>query len=100
MLNQYGYPAISHTGGATGWNQEWSKYFTNQDEIIYVADNDLPGIAGAKKVAQSLGEFRVKILRFFDKPEKYDTVDFFRDGGTKQELDERLLNVKYFFEGA
>jgi DNA primase len=100
LLTQLGYTAVSHTAGATGWNNEWFKYFFKQKEIIYIADNDQAGIAGAKRVAKCLGETRVRILRFADKAEKYDTVDFFRDGGTKQEFEQRLSSdLKYSFEG-
>lgn len=98
-LNQEGFTAVSHTGGAGGWNQEWFSKFIRVKEIIYIADNDEAGIAGAKKVAKSLGENRVKILRFSDKPLKYDSVDFFRDGGTVDEFKERVKYSKYLCEG-
>lgn len=101
LLNQLGYPAVSHTAGAMGWKNEWFTNFFRQKEIVYVADNDEPGIAGALKVAKCLGESRVKILRFADKTPKYDTVDFFRDGGTTEEFEERLkTDLKYSYEGA
>lgn len=100
LLNQYGYPAISHTAGATGWNNNWFSFFIKIKEIIYIADNDAAGIAGALRVAKCLGETRVKILRFADKQEKADTVDFFRDGGTKEEFEMRLRNdLKFSYEG-
>ena len=99
LLNQYGYPAVSHTGGATGWMDRWCSFFFRQKEIVYVADNDEAGEAGAVKVAKSLGENRVKILRFRDKSDKYDTVDFFRDGNSKAEFDDRVKSTRYIFEG-
>lgn len=103
LLTQLGLPAISHTGGAYyGWNQSWYKYFFGTKEIIYIADNDKIGghtsWAGAIKVAKSLGEGRVRIIRFSDKPAKYDTVDFFRDGGTLEEFYERESHASYSFE--
>lgn len=99
LLNQLGYPAISHTGGANGWRDEWFIYFTSINNIVYIADNDKAGVAGAGMVAKSLGEGRVKILKFSDKPEKYDAMDFFRDGNTVEEFEQRLLETKYIFEG-
>jgi hypothetical protein len=100
LLNQYGFPAISHSGGAQGWNQIWFKHFIQVKDIIYIADNDLAGIQGSKKVAKSLGETRTRIYRFSDRAEKYDTVDFFRDGGSKEEFIERIsTGSKYLYEG-
>jgi len=81
LLNQNNINAVSHNGGAEGWSQAWFKYFFKQKEIIYVGDNDKPGLAGAKKVAKSLGVSKVKIFTFNDFDYKYDTVDYFRDGG-------------------
>lgn len=100
LLNQYGYASVSHTAGAQGWDQSWCKYFMKVKEIIYVADNDKPGIEGAIKVAKSLGETKVKVLRFRDKADKYDAVDFFRNGGTKAEFEERLSkDLRFIYEG-
>lgn len=104
LLTQLGLPAISHTGGAYyGWNASWFKYFFSIKEVTYIADNDTIGgntsWAGAMKVAKSLGEGRVKILRFSDKAKKYDAMDFFRDGGTMEEFLDREQHSKYSFEG-
>lgn len=87
LMNQVGYPAVSHTGGANGWNDSWFPFFRNQKEIFYVADNDKAGYAAARKVANSLGKFRVRIISFLDYGLKYDFVDFIRNGGSKEEFD-------------
>ncbi len=98
LLTQLGLPAISHTAGAEGWRDEWFKYFFKAKEIIYIADNDEPGKRAALKVAKSLGEGRVKILIFSDKPDKYDAMDFFRDGGSLEEFYDRESHASYSFE--
>jgi len=99
LLMQNGFSAISHNGGATGWKSDWIRNFVRTKEITYIADNDDVGIKGAAKVAKCLGESRVKIYRFRDKPEKYDTVDFFRDSGTVDEFKERIKSAVYLCEG-
>lgn len=99
LLTQEGFPAVSHTGGSHGWKKEWFKYFIRQKQIFVVADNDAAGKNGAKKIAEQLGTYKVKILLFEDKPERYDTVDFFREGNTLDKFKEMLYNrSKYVFE--
>lgn len=88
LLNQEGIPTVSHTAGSSGWDNNWFSYFKRQKEIVYIADNDLAGYNAAKKVAKSLGEFRVRILSFIDYPLKYDAVDFFCRGGSMDEFKE------------
>ena len=98
LLNQMGFPAISHTRGAN-WNNDWFYRFINVDSIYYVADNDKVGILAGIKVAQSLGMYRTKILVFEGYKDKYDTVDFFRDGGSIETFRDLLYNKsKFSFE--
>lgn len=94
LLNQLGYPAISTTLGAN-WYDVWFIKFLKQKEIYYIADNDKPGIKMASKVAKNLGTSRVKIITFDGFKDKYDTIDFFRDGHTKEEFNELIKNYKY-----
>lgn len=96
LLNQYGLPAVSHNSGAEGWRDSWFKYFINQEEIFYVGDNDKAGIAGAIRVAKNLGVYRTKIYTFEGFECKYDTVDFFRDGGTLDEFKNLIYNESKF----
>ena len=99
LLTQEGVPAVSHNGGSHGWKDGWFKYFINQDKIFCVADNDQAGYAGARKLAKHLGEHRVRIVTFDDKPKGYDTVDFFREGFTIDKFKEIMYNrSKYAFE--
>lgn len=85
-LAQNGVPAVSHNGGASGFKSEWIKYFMRQKEIYYIADNDKAGIEGARKTVSILGSERTKVFRFKDKEEKFDSVDFFREGGTGKDF--------------
>jgi len=99
LLCQLGFPAVSQTGGAGTWLPEWFKYFKRQKEIIYLADNDLAGRAGAKKIARSLGEYRVKIYDFRDFSSKCDPIEFFRQGNTRGQLEFLVKDkAKYVFE--
>jgi DNA primase len=99
LLTQEGYPTVSHTGGSHGWRKEWFKHFINQKQVYVIADNDKAGISGAKKIANSLGQYKAKVVIFEDKPDRYDTVDFFRDGETLDKLKEMMYNrSKYVFE--
>jgi len=93
LLSQYGYPAISHNSGAS-WMGNWHKYFTKQKDIVYIADNDAPGFEAARKVSENLGADRVRVVVFDGYPDKYDTVDYFRDGGSKDDFDKLLNEAK------
>lgn len=99
LLNQLGFPSVCSTNGSMSWNQGWIKHFTKIKNIFYIADNDKAGIASAIRTANSLGPYRVKILRFKDKEEKYGALDFFRDGGSIDEFKQALnINSVYGFE--
>jgi DNA primase len=101
FLSQLGYPAVSHNTGA-GWMNNWHRYFTLQADIVYIADHDAPGIDAARKVSRNLGADRVRVVVFNGYPDKYDTIDFFRNGGTKESFDNLLEGAKpiYYYEGA
>lgn len=98
-LNQEGIASVSSNAGATNWQNEWFRYFINQKEIVITFDNDTAGKKGAVKVAQNLGIYRCKIFTFNDFDEKYDCVNFFQDGGTKEQLLDLIKEKgKYIFE--
>jgi DNA primase len=85
-LIQEGVPCISHNAGSEAWFENWFKYFIHQKEIIILYDDDKAGNEGSKKVAKNLGENRCKIYNFFGLGDKYDVVDWFNDGKSKDEL--------------
>lgn len=99
LLHQEGIPAVTQTNGANVWSHEWYPLFDNVKRIYYIADNDKAGRIAARRVAQSLGEYRTLIYQFDGKPEKYDTVDFFREGGIAKDFKELVENnSSYLFE--
>ena len=98
LLAQNGFPAMSHTGGSGGWKKEWFSYFMRIKRVYYIADNDEAGVAASHSISDSLGQEKVKIVRFNDFPEKYDTVDFFRDGHTVKEFKELVNQSRFSYE--
>jgi len=98
LLVQNGFPAMSHTGGSGGWKKEWFRYFMRIKRVYYVADNDEAGVAASHSISDSLGQEKVKIVQFNGFPEKYDTVDFFRDGHTVKEFKELVNQSRFSYE--
>lgn len=92
LLSQEGIPAVAQTGGGVYWSHEWYPAFSNIKKIYYIADNDKVGVKAATRVAKSLGTDRTYIYRFADKTQKYDSRDFFKDGGTAQEFKDLVEN--------
>jgi DNA primase len=82
LLNQFGLPSVCSINGADTWNPGWIKYFTKMKDIVYIADNDKGGVVGARRVSDSLGSSRVRIVRFKDEADKYGSLNFFQAGGT------------------
>lgn len=92
LLNQEGIPSISHTGGSGYWSDDWYPLFNRVKKIYYVADNDAPGRHAAVRVANSLGLYRTHIYLFGDeKPDKYDTGDYFKEGGNSKDFREMVI---------
>lgn len=81
LLNQLGLPSVCSTNGALSWSSNWIRHFTKIDNIVYIADNDSAGVRGAKMVANYLGLYKVKILRFKEEREKYGALNYFVDSG-------------------
>jgi hypothetical protein len=99
LLNQLGFPSVCSLNGAGYWNSAWIKYFTKTNKIYYVQDNDKAGEFASKKVAKMLGESRVKIVRYNDFPEKFDSMDYFRLGKTPDEFRTYVqTNASYIFD--
>jgi len=99
LLTQEGIPAVAQTSGAVYWSPFWYSSFNRIKSIYYITDNDEAGRIAAGRVSKALGQDRVKVYQFKDKAEKYDTVDFFRDGGNAKEFKELVeKDSKYLFE--
>lgn len=98
LLYQEGFPAVSQMGTHT-WQVKWFDKFVNIPEIYYIEDNDKAGRFASKAVANCLGLDRVKVVTWEGKPEKYDTVDFFREGNTAEDFKNYIqMNSKYLYE--
>lgn len=99
ILVQNGLPAISSNCGG-GYKPDWYGLFTKQKRINIVFDNDAGGRSEARRLAKFLGVTRCKIYTFQDsEEEKYDPVDFFRDGySAEQFVDIVEKESKYIFE--
>jgi DNA primase len=97
LLNQLGFPTVSHTMGSS-FHENWYKYFIKLRDIVYIADYDDAGIKAAYKVADILDKERVRVLTFEGFSEKYDTVDFFTDGNTVKEFRKLLKSAKKVYE--
>lgn len=87
MLSQLGYSALSHTGGAGGFQKEWVELFESYDikTVYIIGDNDQAGKDGARKTASAITNYSSKkiearIVEFnsvtFPNP-KGDINDFF-----------------------
>lgn len=79
---QYGLPTLSHTAGASAWDNRWNEYF--EHKIVYIVyDCDDAGRRGARKVAHAL-ELFAKEVHIIDLPLKGkgdDLTNYFVDQG-------------------
>jgi DNA primase len=91
-LYQEGIPCVSHTNGAEVWLDDWYKYFFHQKIVYVIYDNDNAGKLGAIKVAKNLGIYRTYIYNFEGHDEKYDIVEFFREGNRTEDMENLLKN--------
>ena len=84
-----GAPAITFTSGAGALptNIDPIESFT---KLAICYDNDEVGKDGAVKIAKALFKQnktrQIKILKWENKPEKYDLTDYFREGNTSNDL--------------
>lgn len=98
LLNQEGLPSVAAIGVNT-WQPDWYIKFIGIKEIYYLEDNDAAGRIGARNIARALGTDKVKIVSFEGKSRKYDTGDFFKEGGNASGLLDYIAeNGKYLFE--
>lgn len=99
LLTQEGIPAVAQTSGAVYWSPFWYPYFSRIKSIYYIADNDEAGRKAAARVAKSLGEDRVHIYQFKGKREKYDTGNYFQEGGNAIDFKDMVKgDSKHLFE--
>ena len=94
-----GAPAITFTSGAGALpsNIDAIEKFT---KLAICYDNDDVGQKGAIKIAKALYKQnksrKIKILKWENKPEKYDLTDFFYDKNTTADLYQLIENTEVF----
>lgn len=76
-------PAVSGTGGAGTFLEEWSKYFIDK-EVIICFDNDMAGAEGMVKVLKIVPQ--AKIVFIPDRPGIKDISDYVQNGGDLHSL--------------
>ncbi len=86
-LNAQGFTATTNAMGAGKWKAEYNEHFKDKD-IVILPDNDEPGEKHAQAVARSLNGTAksIKIVPLPDLPHKGDVSDWFKAGGTKEQL--------------
>jgi len=98
LLRQYNIPSITTDAGSGGWREDFLVKFIRQELIYIVFDNDDAGRKGAKRLARKLGANRCRIITFDGFRDKYDIVDWFRDGKTDKEFLDYISNNYYMIE--
>ena len=88
-LERHGLVATCNPGGAEKWRKEFAQFFRAADVVI-LPDNDEAGERHAQQVANNLQPVasRVRIQRLPDLPPKGDVTDWFRAGGSVEQLAE------------
>jgi len=82
---QAGLPAYTSTGGAATWKPEWSVHFRGMPVVVCM-DSDLPGRAGAQRVAAALEAYaQVSVLDLAPgRNDGYDLSDFLSNSSVDQ----------------
>lgn len=76
-------PAVSSTGGALSWQEEWA--ITLAPYTVYICfDNDEPGAKGMVKILDSIPDAHIILLP--DKPGVKDISDYVQHGGDLHQL--------------
>lgn len=99
LANQLGYNAITTTGGAGTWRDEWNEWFEGK-EVYICYDVDQAGVKGAQKIARKIHEYakRVKIIQLPIVDIKGgDITDYFINlGHTKDDFDKLMEKTLSF----
>jgi len=92
-LEERGFKAVG-TCGAGVVKDEQIPLFKDK-EVFLVPDNDEAGKAGVEKIAQKLKTVAKNIYVInLPVPEKHDVRDFFKDGGTAEQFENLIKQVK------
>lgn len=82
-------PAVTSTGGAMSFQDEWGGYFDDK-EVIICFDNDDAGVEGMIKTLKIIPH--AKILFLPDQPNLKDISDYVSKGGNLHELLKTAVN--------
>lgn len=101
LLLQYGFNAVTGSGGADVWKPEWTGYFKDK-RVFIVRDMDKPGMKGRDLVRRALEPVAAEVL-YVELPYEVtedggkDVTDFWHDVGGEEfehEFKELLLTAK------
>ena len=100
LLANWGVAATCNAGGAGKWKDEHSAFLKGADVVI-LPDNDSVGFEHAASVARSLVGVAKRIRRVVlpDLPPKGDIVDWVDAGGTREKLDELIVQASDWIPG-
>lgn len=86
-MTQAGLLATTNSGGAKNWKPELNQWFQGRSVVI-IPDNDAPGEAHARHVAEQLQGVadEIRILRLPNLPPKGDVADWLVLGGDRKRL--------------
>jgi hypothetical protein len=90
-LTGFGLTATTNAMGSSKWRSDFAPYF-REAHVVICADNDEPGEKHAQQVASSLHGTAawICIVRFPDTEPKGDVSDWFGQGHTLEELQQRV----------
>lgn len=98
LANQMGFNAVTVTGGAGSWRDEFSTLIRDVKSIIFIYDIDIAGRAGVNLVSrriQSLGKTIKDVLLPITTPPNGDFTDYVVTyGGTPEKIKELIENAK------
>lgn len=94
LLFSYGYNAVSSTGGAMTFKEEWLQYIHGFTNTYIIFDNDNAGYKGALKLHLMIPESKIVWL-----PKKVgnhgDITDYFKNN-SKESFEQLLLTAKRY----
>ena len=90
VLEARGFPAVTGTGGAGVFKEDWARAIATVPGVYVCYDHDAPGRAGAERVARLISKARVVTLPH-DVGEGGDVTDFFVRLGRTPDDFRRLL---------
>jgi len=96
-----GFISTTVAGGSGKWRDEYAEYFQDAD-LVFLPDNDAPGILGVLKIATKLRKIarRIRILTLPAKKLKDDLSDWIKAGGDRQKLSELIFLEGIFLDEA